>query len=395
MNTHATPLKEQPKPNEHIPVAGPWVSDLEVEYVAQAAANDWYKNAGQSVKRFEQEFAAYLGIRHAAAVPHCTSALHLAMLCLNIGPGDEVIVPESTWVATAAPIAYVGAEPVFADIDPSTWQISAASVERCVGPRTKAIVTVDLYGGMPDMDAINAIAKPKGIAIIEDAAQSIGSSYKGHAAGTLGDISTFSFHGTKTLTTGEGGMFVTDRDDLFERAARIRDHGRTAADFKYFVTSEIGHKYRMGSLPAAFGRAQLQRVNELIERKREIFSWYEARLSGIQGIQLNARVADVGNTFWMVNAVLDSSYDLTTLQLMQLFDAKEIDIRPFFPPLSSLPAFAKYHSVVDACVQNPVAYDLAKRAINLPSALMLTEAQVDRVCTVFRSILNNSRNKSV
>ncbi|MCU1500727.1 MAG: DegT/DnrJ/EryC1/StrS family aminotransferase, partial [Ilumatobacteraceae bacterium] len=283
---------------ERIPVAGPWVTDLEVQYVAEAAANDWYAQAGQSVGMFEREFAASLGVAHAAAVPHCTSALHLSILALGVGAGDEVIVPESTWVATAAPLAYVGAIPVFADIDPDSWCISARSIEQQITAKTKAILTVDLYGSVPDMDAVGEVAGAHGLSIIEDAAQSIGSDWQGRKAGTLGDISTFSFHGTKTLTTGEGGMLVTDRSDLFQRVAALRDHGRTASDFKYFVTNELAYKYRMSSLQAAFGRAQLARLPELLDRKAQIFGWYEQRLADLPGIRLNHRDPAVHNTFW-------------------------------------------------------------------------------------------------
>ncbi|MET0143241.1 MAG: DegT/DnrJ/EryC1/StrS family aminotransferase [Ilumatobacteraceae bacterium] len=372
---------------ERIPVAGPWVTDLEVEYVAAAAADDWYTRAGQSVGLFEQEFAAALGLRHAAAVPHCTSALHLAILALGIGAGDEVVVPESTWVATAAPLAYVGAIPVFADIEPDSWCMSGASLERVVTERTKAIITVDLYGAIPDMDAITGVAAAHGLAIIEDAAQSIGAAWNGRPAGTLGDVATFSFHGTKTLTTGEGGMIVTDRDDLFERVSALRDHGRTKSDFKYFVTDELGYKYRMSSLQAAFGRAQLSRLDELVERKRQIFGWYEQRLATVPGVVLNRRDPAVDNTFWMVTAVVDRDYGLSTRALMAALDASAIDSRPFFPPLSSLGAFAGYESVRGAVERNPVAYDIAERAINLPSAMTLTEDDVDVVCTTFRKIL--------
>jgi perosamine synthetase len=374
-------------PDERIPVAGPWVTDLEVRYVAEAAANDWYTKAGQSVGMFEREFAASLGVRHAAAVPHCTSALHLAILALGIGPGDEVIVPESTWVATAAPLAYVGAVPVFADIDPDSWCISATSAEQRVTPRTKAILTVDLYGAVPDMDAIGGVAEAAGIPIIEDAAQSIGSSWDGRKAGTLGDVSTFSFHGTKTLTTGEGGMLVTDRTDVFERVAALRDHGRTASDFKYFVTNELAYKYRMSSLQAAFGRAQLARLPELLERKAQIFGWYEERLADLPGVRLNHRDPSVHNTFWMVTAVVDGAYELPTRELMAAFDERGIDTRPFFPPLSTLGAFAGYDTVRGARERNPVAYDIGRRAINLPSAMKLVERDVDRVCAAFREIL--------
>ncbi|GCE36411.1 Bacillosamine/Legionaminic acid biosynthesis aminotransferase PglE; 4-keto-6-deoxy-N-Acetyl-D-hexosaminyl-(Lipid carrier) aminotransferase [Rhodococcus wratislaviensis] len=370
---------------ERIPVAGPWVTDLEVQYVAEAAANDWYDNAGQSVDRFETEFADYLGIDFAAAVPHCTSALHLAMLALDIGPGDEVIVPESTWVATAAPIDYVGATPVFADIDPTTWCLSPDSLEKCLSPRTKAIVTVDLYGGIPDMEAI--AARAAGIPVIEDAAQAIGAFAQDRAAGTLGEIGTFSFHGTKTVTTGEGGMAVTSRSDLFERISRLRDHGRTPAGHRYFVTDELGFKYRMSSLQAAFGRAQLARIDELVGKKRQIFEWYEKRLGGVPGLRLNSRQDGVQNTFWMVTVVVDRSYGLSTRRLMELFDLQMVDTRPFLPPLSSLPAFSEYDTSTTAARHNRTAYDIASRAINLPSALRITEEQVDKVCDLLQIFL--------
>lgn len=373
--------------SDRIPVAGPWVTDLEVDYVAAAARDDWYTKAGQSVGMFEREFADYLGMAHAAATPHCTSALHLAYLALDLQPGDEVIVPESTWVATAAPLSYVGAVPVFADIDPDSWCLSARSIEQVITPRTRAITTVDLYGAVPDMEAIGAVAAAHGLAIVEDAAQSIGSRWNGRAAGTFGDISTFSFHGTKTMTTGEGGMILTDRDDLYERIARLRDHGRKPTDHKFFVTDELGFKYRMSSLPAAFGRAQLARLDELLARKLQIFEWYEERLRDVPGLRLNHRDPAVDNTFWMVTAVIDREYGIDTRELMARFDAVQIDTRPFFPPLSTLPALAAYPSVQGAAERNPVAYDISERSINLPSALVLDEGQVDRVCEAFIAIL--------
>ncbi|BBY27928.1 DegT/DnrJ/EryC1/StrS family aminotransferase [Mycolicibacterium sediminis] len=371
---------------ERIPIAGPWVTDLEVAYVAEAAADDWYTGAGRSVASFEAEFAEYVGAGHAAAVPHGTSALHLAMAALGIGPGDEVVVPESTWVATAAPIHYLGATPVFADVDPRTWCMSADSLAKRLTARTKAIVTVDLYGGMPDMAAIESAAA--GIPIIEDAAQAIGGKWHGRPAGTLGDVAAFSFHGTKTMTTGEGGMVVTSRDDVFERISRLRDHGRTPADFKLFQTSELAFKYRMSSLQAAFGRAQLSRIDELVGKKKQIFEWYEERLAMVPGVELNHREPDVENALWMVTVVVDPTHDLSTRRLMELFDAHSVDTRPFLPPLSSLPAFAGYDTAADGARRNPVAYDIAGRAINVPSALALTESQVDRVCDLLQLFLS-------
>ncbi|TFV59930.1 DegT/DnrJ/EryC1/StrS family aminotransferase [Mycobacterium sp. PS03-16] len=370
---------------DRIPIAGPSVTDLEMRYVAEAAVTDWYGNAGRSVGLFESEFADYLGTSFAAAVPHGTSALHLAMAALEVGPGDEVIVPESTWVATAAPIKYLGATPIFADIDAKTWCMSAESLDRRISPRTKAIVTVDLYGGLPDMDAIDLIAD--GIPVIEDAAQAVGARYFDRPAGTLGEVGTFSFHGTKTMTTGEGGMVVTDRAEIGERIARLRDHGRTATDFKYFVTRELAYKYRMSSLQAAFGRAQLARIDELVGKKQQIFTWYEERLGDMPGVGLNPRQPGVRNTCWMTTVVLDRSYGLATRELMALFDEHGVDTRPFLPPLSSLPAFAQYRESVNAAAQNVAAYDLADRSINLPSALNLTEAQVAKVCDLLRMFL--------
>ncbi len=373
-----------------IPVAGPWVSDLELTYVADAAANDWYGGAGQALRRFEEAFAAHAGVRHALAVPHCTSALHLAMLALDLGPGDEVVVPEATWAATAAPIVYVGATPVFADIDRDSWCVTATSLERVITPRTKALMVVDLYGAIPEMESIEALASARGLPIIEDAAQSVGATYAGRPAGSFGDVGVFSFHGTKTLTTGEGGMLVTDRPHLFEKAAYLRDHCRRPDGFRYFITAEVGQKYKMSALQAAFGLAQLERLDELIAKKRQIFSWYRDRLSDVPGIAMNAESDGLFNAYWMVTVVVDPGYGITNRQMMSYFDSREIDTRPFFPPLSSLPSFANAPDAPAAQARNQVAYGLAPYGLNLPSALLLTEQQIDRVCLAFRQMLHEA-----
>src|SRR5207248_4969739 len=194
-------------------VAGPWITQHEIDYVNEAARTGWYDKANAFQERFERGFAAYAGVRHAVALPSCTSALHLALLALGVGPGDEVVVPDITWIATSAPISYVGATPVFADVDEGTWCMSARSFEECITPRTRAVIPVDLYGGMPDMDALAEVAHRHRVAIIEDAAEAIGSEFRGRKAGTFGDAGVFSFHGSKTLTTGEGGLLATDRTD--------------------------------------------------------------------------------------------------------------------------------------------------------------------------------------
>lgn len=372
--------------SKRIPVAGPWVTELEAKFVADAALNDWYGNAGKSVNLFESEFAEHLGSRYALAVPHATSALHLAMAALELGPGDEVIVPETTFVATAAPVTYTGATPVFADVDPTSWCMSADSVRQRLTPRTKAIVTVDLYGDVPDMDAIRELAGD--IPVIEDAAQAIGAVRAGVPAGKLGDFGVFSFHGTKTLTSGEGGIVVTDDQSHFEKMAQLRNLGRRPGAHAQLVSDVAGFKYQMSSLQAAFGRAQLQRVDELVAKKRQLFAWYSDRLADLDGVQLNTEGVGNHNTYWMTNIVVDKELGVSTKQLMDYFSDYGVDTRPFFPPLSSLQAFAKYGDQVAAAkATNTVAYDFASRSINLPSALMLEEQHVDRVCALLRTFL--------
>jgi perosamine synthetase len=370
--------------SERIPVAGPWVTEKEVAMVAQAAAEGWYEHSGLYPQRFEEAFARYLGVRFAVAVPHCTAAIHLALASLNIGPGDEVIVPDITWIASVAPVCYVGATPVFADVDPSTWCLSVESVRACITERTKAIISVGLYGLMPDMNALSALAAERGLKLIEDAAQALGSRLGGRLAGTFGDVGVFSFHGSKLLTTGEGGMFVTADEHILERVLLLRDHGRSKGSF---YNTEVGFKYRMSGLQAAFGLAQLERIEELIERKREIFAWYHQRLAGVPGMKLNAEPEGYFSTYWMTTAVLDESRSLDSHRLMQALAGVDIDTRPFFHPLSSLPAFSASPQAKAAQARNRTAYWLSPKGLNLPSAMRLTRPQVERVCDVLLGIL--------
>ena len=284
------------------------------------------------------------------------------------------------------------ATPVFADVEPDSWCVSAASVEQCVTPRTKAVMPVDLYGMFPDMASLRALADRHGFAIIEDAAQAVGGRLADRPAGSFGDVSAFSFHGTKTLTTGEGGMLVTDRTDVYERALVLRDHGRTKANFRFFYNTEVAFKYRMSNMQAAFGLAQLERLPELVARKRQIFGWYAERLRGVSGLSLNVEPAGVLNTFWMVSIVVDRALGATNRTLMAAFDEHAIDTRPFFHPLSDLPAFSGMPTSQRARARNTVAYDISPRGLNLPSAMNLTEAQVDRVCQVLVDVLERQRS---
>ena len=370
------------------PVAGPWITEKEIQYVSDAVSNAWYANANMYHERFEKAFREYIGTTYAIALPSCTSAIHLSLLALGITTGDEVIVPDVTWIATSAPISYVGATPVFADIDAQTWCLSADSFEACITPRTKAVIPVDLYGGMPDMEAIQNVARRHNIFIIEDAAEALGAEYKGKRAGSFGDTGVFSFHGSKTLTTGEGGMLVTDRADLYGRIQILRDHGRNPGD-RMFWNSEIAHKYKMSSMQAALGLAQLERIDELLERKRLQFEWYRDALADLDGITLNAEPTGTLNTFWMVTLVFDHHLGINKTQLMDRLSQHGIDCRPFFHPLSSIPAYEDFEQAHLARSRNQVAYSISPYAINLPSALNLTREDIQEVCSVVKGCIRD------
>lgn len=367
-----------------VPIAGPWITEKEIAYVTDAVASNWYERAGDYVQRFETAFAAATNRGFAVSLPSCTSALHLALASLGIGPGDEVILPDLTWIASSAPVSYVGATPVFVDVDPQTWCISPLSLEAAITKRTRAVIAVDLYGSMPDFKRILEITEDCSIPVIEDAAEAVGSMFDGRPAGSLGTASVFSFHGSKTLTTGEGGMLVTDDEHLVARSRALRDHGRAPGD-KMFFNAEIGFKYKMSSMQAALGLAQLERIDELVARKREIFGWYRDRIG--DRVQLNVEPPGSLNSYWMVTAVVPESCELRTPDLMRGFDAQMIDTRPFFHPLSSLPAYEGSATAVKARERNVTSYSLSPRGINLPSALSLTENEVDRVASVFLKML--------
>ena len=371
---------------EHIPISGPSITQKEIDYVTDAVTNAWYQDANVYHERFESAFAEYLGVRHAVSLPSCTSAIHLSLMALGVGPGDEVVVPDITWIATSAPVSYVGATPVFADIDARTWCLSPESFEECITPRTKAVIPVDLYGAVADMDPITEIARRHGISIVEDAAQALGASYNGRKAGALGDVGVFSFHGTKTLTTGEGGMLVTDNTEVFDRVLVLRDHGREPGA-KTFWNAEVAHKYRMSSMQAALGLAQLERIEELVAHKREIFSWYDDEIGATDGITLNYEAPTTTGTYWMVTAVLDRGLGIDKERLIEAMNDRNIACRPFFYPLSSLPAYENSDEALKARERNQTSYTLSPYSVNLPSAMSMTEDKARYVSSVLKDIL--------
>ncbi len=371
-----------------IPVSGPSITALEIDYVKDAVTNAWYANHNIYHEKFESAFAEHLGLAYAIALPSCTSAIHLSLLALDIGPGDEVIVPELTWIATAAPVSQVGAVPVFADVDPQSWCLSAESFEAAITERTRAVIPVDLYGGMPNWDAIRSIAASYDVAIIEDAAEAVGSKYKNGPAGSFGHTGVFSFHGSKTLTTGEGGLVATGDAALHKRMLFLRDHGRIPGD-RMFLNAEVAYKYKMSSMQAALGLAQLQRLPQLVNRKRQIYEHYRSRLEGRAGMRMNAEPSGIWNSYWMSTVVWNRASDWSKEALMQELDLRGIDCRPMFYPLSGIPAYAAHPQAIGAAARNPVAYDLAGRGLNLPSGLSITADEIDYVADTLLNLFQS------
>ena len=359
----------------------PSITELEVRYATDAAANGWGEECYAYINRFEKLFKEHLGVNYAIATSSCTGALHMGLAALGIGPGDEVILADTNWIATAAPIVHLGAKPVFVDILQDSWCLDPELVELAITPRTKAIVAVHLYGNLCDMNRLLAIGEKHGIPVIEDAAEAIGSIYHGKRAGSMGKFGAFSFHGTKTLTTGEGGMFVTNDPELYEHVLTLSNHGRARRQTKQFWPDMVGFKYKMSNIQAAIGCAQMERIQELTNRKREIFFYYRDQLASLAGTIMNPEPPGTVNGAWMPTVVFDRKTAVTREDLQSAFAEENIDARVFFHPLSSLPMFERQHS-------NIHAWDIPERAINLPSYHDLTNTDQNRVIKVITSILS-------
>ena len=350
----------------------PSITQLETDYATDAAATGWGAHCYDYINRFERDFKTYLGSGFAIATSSCTGAMHMGLAALGVGEGDEVILADTNWVATVSPIVHLGAKPVFVDVLPDSWCIDPSEVERHITPKTKAIIATHLYGNLCDMDALLEIGQRTGIPVIEDAAEAVGSVWNGRRAGSMGTFGTFSFHGTKTLTTGEGGMFVTNDAALSERVLTLSNHGRARGQTKQFWPDEIGFKYKMSNIQAAIGCAQLERIEELVARKREILAAYMVRLSALPGISMNPEYSGTINGAWMPTAVFHPSTGTTREIMQQAFEAANIDARVFFYPLSSL-------SMFEDRPENVNAWSIPGRAINLPSYHDMSEADIDRV----------------
>lgn len=354
----------------------PSITELEIRYATDAAANGWGERCYEYIGRFEGLFRKHLGVKHAIATSSCTGAMHMGLAALGVGPGDEVILGDTNWIASAAPATYLGAKPVFVDVLPDTWCLDPGKVEAAITPRTKAIIAVHLYGNLCDMDALLAIGAKHGIAVVEDAAEAIGSQWHGRRAGSIGTFGTFSFHGTKPVTTGEGGMFVTQDDTLYEAVLTLSNHGRARGQTKQFWADTVGFKYKMSNLQAAIGCAQMERIDDLIAGKRRIFTYYAEHFRNLP-LKMNPEPQGTINGYWMPTIVADEDVAFDREALLTAFKADNIDGRVFFWPLSMLVMF-------EAKPENVVSYELYKRAINLPTYHDLSEIEMDRVIRLVR-----------
>lgn len=362
-----------------IPVYAPWISAEDAEEVKRVALTGWVSSSGPEVLSFEQEFASAIGVRHAISCSSGTTALHLSMRAAGIGPGDEVIVPDLTFVATASMVAACGATPVFADVSHQDWNLSPESVHRCVSPRTRAVVVVHLYGNPANCNEI-ADAAP-GALIVEDVAQSCGASRNDIKAGAFGAFGCFSFFGNKVITTGEGGMVVTNDEKLASRMHFLRGHAM--APGRRYYHPELGFNYRMTGLQAALGRSQLRRLREILLRKRRIAKLYAERLADVPELRLHpAGARSAPSIFWMYSILAPTL--AVRDELMRKLQMRGIDTRPFFHPLSGLPPFA------GCLADTPVSHELSQRGLNLPSGPLLTENDIDFITDVVREALGRS-----
>lgn len=381
--------RKNPLVDKKIYSAGPDITQHEIDIVTDALKNGWYgKNAYYYCELFQDEFAKYHNRKYGIMTPNCTTAIHLLLKGLGIEEGDEVLVPECTWIGSTAGISWLGATPVFCDIEKDSWCLDPDSVLASITPKTKAIITVNLFGNMSDMKRLEEIADQYNLYLIEDAAESVGSTYNGIKSGKFGVGSTFSFHRTKTMTTGEGGMLLLDDEDLYERCMFLRDHGRSK-EVSYRIL-EVAHKYMPFNIQAALGYAQFLRLDELVTKKREQFNFYKEALQDLPDIQFNIEPDNVFNSYWITAMVIGKKYGLEKLELIKKLEGEGVPTRPFFYPLSEQPAYNQFNLYKN---KNINAYDISSRGINLPGAANLTSDQMGFVCKKIKKVLTRELNK--
>lgn len=370
--------------------AGPSITYKEIDYVIDSVKFGWNRNHSDYIKKFEAAVADYIGVSYACATSSCTGALHLGLLAMGVGPGDEVIVPDISWIATASAVTYTGAKPIFCDIDSQTWVMDLNKIESLITERTKVVIPVHLYGNPVDMDRLLDLKKKYGFLILEDAAPSFGTIHNGKKTGSFGDAAAFSFQGAKALVAGEGGIFLTNNKEIFKKFKVLWDHGRDADNPRIDQINLIGYKYKMSNLQAAIGLAQVERVEEIVKKKREIFDLYKERLGSVKGIQINSEMPNSRQLFWMTSIVLEDSINVTREEFMNRLKNYNIDSRPFFPSMSNYGIFEHNPS-------NKISDYIGFRGINLPSGHNLTFEEIDYISDVViylvQSYSKESHNK--
>lgn len=368
-------------------VAEPDVGDLEEKYLLRAFRSGWISSLGEYVTTFENSFAEFCDAKYGVAVSNGTVALQLALLAANIGPGDEVIVPPLTFVATAAVIRHVGATPVFVDCEAEIGTMSPGALEKAITSRTRAIIPVHLYGHPADMDPIMELANRHGLVVIEDAAEAHGAKYKGRKVGSIGHMATFSFYGNKLITTGEGGMVVTGSPELASRIRLLKDHAMDPA--RRYWHQEVGFNFRMTNLQAAIGCAQLERFDEIIGRRQVVLDTYREAFAKDSGIVVNASMPWAEPVPWLACILLPSQFaGIKRDSLMAALRAELIDTRPYFNLLCDMPPYRCERDNGSEDRDYPVARGLAMRGLNLPSSSTLTRETIFRIVKIFRDILD-------
>ncbi|MCU4175077.1 DegT/DnrJ/EryC1/StrS family aminotransferase [Carboxylicivirga sp. N1Y90] len=369
--------------NSFIPISIPSITPLEHAFVNKAVTSGWVSSMGQYIDQFETEFATFCGVKHAISVSNGTVAIHLALAAMGIKEGDEVIIPDLTFIATASAVKLSGAKPVFVDIEDDTLGICPSAIRKAISPKTKAIMPVHLYGQPANMNAILDIAKEFNLKVIEDAAEAHGALIGEKKVGSIGHAGTFSFYGNKIITTGEGGMITTNDDELNERCRILRDHAMDKN--KRYWHNELGYNYRMTNMQAALGCAQMQRISELIAKRKQIFDWYNTQLVNIDNIKLNQSNNWSTPVYWMI--CLEHKYfnEESRQRFMDLLKANNIDSRPYFYPISDMPMFKN--------IQTDVTHHIYSKGINLPTFHDITEEQVDYICKTIVKLLPNFNKK--
>ena len=369
-----------------IPVNEPEVNGNEEAYVSEAVRSGWI-STGRYVKEFERSFAEFIDVKHAITTTSGTAALQLGVASLGLGPGDEVIVPALTIVATVFAVNYVGATPVLVDVEEETYNIDPDLIERKITPKTRAILPVHLYGHPADMDPIMQLADRYHLRVVEDAAEAHGAKYRGRPAGSIGDLSCFSFYANKIITTGEGGMVTTDDDVLAERVLRLKDLAHSPE--RRFVHTEVAYTLRMTNLQAAVGVAQMERVDEFLRRKRWMADLYRQRLSDVEGLHLPVDKEWATNVYWMYAIRVTNDFGCDRDELMSRLKERGIDTRTFFFPMNDQPVFLRMGLFRDETF--PVAERLSREGMYLPSGLAITEEQIDTVVGAIKEIQREVR----